>query len=238
MKQMLIVTHLDDRHPGLARECLQDAGCPVIQVDSVDGGSLPPVTEISGIVSLGGRDSATRASGDPFLSSEVSLMADALDAGIPVLGMCLGAQLLAVAGGGHVTAMGRMVAGWPELSLLPEAAQDPVFAGLPDNLPVLKWHEDEIAAPPGAVVLGTTPGPGAALFRLGSSAWGSQAHLELTPSLLIDDWLSDPGGAQEIEDAGHPIAEFRSESARRLVTQIAAARSVFTRFAAVAGYRA
>ena len=55
------------------------------------------------------------------------------DAGVPVLGMCLGAQLLAVAGGGQVTAMGRMVAGWPELSLLPDAAQDPVFGGLPDG---------------------------------------------------------------------------------------------------------
>ena len=192
------------------------------------------MSEIAGIVSLGGNDSATRASEDPFLAAEVGLMADALDAGIPVLGMCLGAQLLAVAGGGQVTAMGRMVAGWPELSLLPAAADDPVFGALPDDLPVLKWHEDEIAAPPGAVALGTTPGPGAALFRLGSSAWGSQAHLELTPSLLIDTWLADPSAAREIEGAGHPIAAFRAQSARRLVTQMAAARPVFERFAAVA----
>jgi GMP synthase (glutamine-hydrolysing) len=221
MKPILIVTHLEDRHPGLARESLQDAGCPVIQVDSVDGNPPPPID----------------AHEDPFLACEVSLMADALEAGIPVLGMCLGAQLLAVAGGGVVTAMGRMVAGWPELSLLPAAAQDPVFGALPDDLPVLKWHEDEIAAPPGAVALGTTPGPGAALFRLGSRAWGSQAHLELTPSLLIDTWLAEPGGAREIEDAGHPIAAFREESARRLVPQMAAARPMFTRFAALARSR-
>jgi GMP synthase (glutamine-hydrolysing) len=233
MRPALIVTHLEDRHPGLARECLERAGCPVIQVDSVDRGPLPAVTEISGIVSLGGRDSATRAGEDRFLVAEVSLIADALQAGVPVLGMCLGAQLLAVAGGGRVTAIGRMIAGWPELTLQPEAAGDPVFGALPDGLAVLTWHEDEITAPPGAVALGTTPGPGAALFRLGSRAWGSQAHLELTPSLLIDTWLADPTSVPEIEAAGHRIDEFRAESARHLVTQMAAARQAFGRFARI-----
>ncbi|MGI8712031.1 MAG: type 1 glutamine amidotransferase [Solirubrobacteraceae bacterium] len=233
MRPTLIVTHLDDRDTGLVRGCLERAGCPVAQVDSVDGDPLPPLSALGAIVTLGGRQSATRADQDPFLSAEVGLLSDALVAGVPVLGMCLGAQLLAVAGGGRVAAMESMYAGWPPLALLPCAASDPVFGALPDGLPVLKWHEDLIQAPAGAQLLGTTASPGAALFRVGASAWGSQMHLELTPGLLVDTWLAESGGIAEIEGAGHPIAEFRAESRRRLVAQMAAARPMFARFAEV-----
>jgi GMP synthase (glutamine-hydrolysing) len=108
-----------------------------------------------------------------------------------------------------------------------------VFGALPDGLPVLKWHEDMIEAPPGATLLATAPGPGAALFRIGDRAWGSQAHLEVTPEMLVDTWLADPGSEAEIEGAGHPIDAFRVESRRALERQMPAGRAVFSRFAAV-----
>lgn len=233
MKPVLVVTHLEDRSSGLVRECLERAGCPVVQVDKVDGGALPPARRMAGIVVMGGRESATRAAQDPFLAAEVALMAEALQRQVPVLGLCLGAQLLAVAGGGRVSAIGRMVADWEPLSLRPEAAADPVIGALPDGLAALKWHEDMIEAPPGATLLADAPGPGAALFRLGQSAWGSQAHLEVTPALLIDTWMAEPGGAAEIEGAGHPIEDFRAQSRRRLEAQMPAGRAVFSAFADV-----
>ena len=231
MKPVLIVTHLEDRSSGLVRACLQDAGCEVVQADKVNGDPLPAVASVRGIVSMGGRESATRVHEDAFLSAEVDLMAAALEREVPVLGLCLGAQLLAVAGGGRVSAIGRMVADWEPISLRPGAAADPVFGALPDGLPVLKWHEDMIEAPPGATALATAPGPGAALYRIGQTAWGSQAHLEVTPQLLVDTWLGDPGSTPEIEDAGHPIDEFRALSRRALERQMPAGRAVFSRFA-------
>ena len=115
----------------------------------------------------------------------------------------------------------------------PAAAADPVFDALPDGLAVLKWHEDMIDAPPGATALATAPGPGAALFRLGPCAWGSQAHLEVTPGLLVDTWLADPSSTAEIEGAGHSIDAFRAFSRRALERQTVAGREAFTRFAAV-----
>lgn len=233
MKPVLIVTHLRDRSPGLVRACLDEAGCEVLQVDKVDAQPLPAVSSVSGIVSMGGRESATRVDEDAFLSAELELMAQALAREVPLLGVCLGAQLLSVAGGGRVSAIGRMVADWEPISTCPAAAADPVFYALPDGLAVLKWHEDMIEAPSGATALATAPGPGAAVFRVGARAWGSQAHLEVTPRLLLDTWLADPGSTAEIEGAGHPIDEFRALSRRALERQIPAGRAVFASFAAV-----
>jgi GMP synthase-like glutamine amidotransferase len=226
---VLIVTHLPDRADGIVRQCLRSAGCEVIERNPADREPLPSAAEISGVVSLGGRQSATRVDADPFIAAEVVLLTEALQARVPVLGMCLGAQLLAVAAGGEATHTGSMYAGWPELVTLPAAADDPVCGGLPDRLPVLKWHEDMIKLPAGACQLATTPGPGAALFRVGEAAWGSQAHLELTPAML-DSWLIDPGDVAEVEGSGHDIATFRTESRAHLEVQMAAARPMFYAF--------
>jgi GMP synthase-like glutamine amidotransferase len=230
----LIITHLPDRADGIVRDSLRAAGCELIFRNPYDREPLPAAHEVSGIVTLGGRQSATRADQDPFLAAELGLLADALEQRRPVLGMCLGAQLLAVAAGGRVSHMGLMSVGWPELTLRPAATGDPVFGGFPARLPVLKWHEDMIELPPGARELGATPGPGTALFRVGDAAWGSQAHLELTAPMLIDGWMVDPADIAEIEGAGHPIADFRTASYGHLEAQMAAARPMFTAFGRLA----
>ncbi len=229
VKPALIITHLQDRAVGLVRGCLEAAGCLVMERNPGDRHPLPSLNEISRVVSLGGRQSATRVDSDPFLEAEVTLLAEALHCRVPVLGMCLGAQLLAVAAGGRVTAMGRMNAGWPEMDTLPTVGGDPVFGAFPARLPVLKWHEDMIDLPAGADELGITPGPGAALFRVGPAAWGSQPHLELTPTML-DGWLTDPADVAEIEAAGHDIKHFRRTSRGHLEVQMAAARPMFYAF--------
>jgi GMP synthase-like glutamine amidotransferase len=234
VRPALIITHLPDRQVGIVRESLRAGGCGVIERNPGDPEPLPPAAEIAGIVTLGGRQSATRVQDDPFLAAEVQLLESALDQGVPVLGICLGAQLLAVATGGRVTYAGAMNAGWPEMTLLPAAAADPLFGAFPERLPVLKWHEDIIEMPPGATELATTAGPGAALFRVGDSAWASQAHLELTAPMLIEGWTVDPVDVAEIEGAGHPIEEFRAASRNHLVAQMAAARPMFTAFARLA----
>jgi GMP synthase (glutamine-hydrolysing) len=237
MRPVVIVTHLSDRQVGLVRDALRASGCDVIERHAVTGDPLPAAGEIAGIVSLGGRQSATRADQDPFLADEVALLAAALDDDVPVIGMCLGAQLLAVAAGGKVVNSGRVYAGWPDLVVVPAAVADPVSGGLPSRLPVLKWHEDVIELPDDATVLGSSDGPGAALFRIGSSAWGSQAHLELTPEMLVDGWLADPAESVDVIAAGHDLDEFRARSRELLVGQMAAAEPMFEAFGRLAARR-
>jgi hypothetical protein len=94
MRPVVIVTHLSDRQVGLVREALRASGCDAIERHAVTGDPLAAADEIAGIVSLGGRQSATRADQDPFLAAEVALLAAALDDELPVIGMWLGAQLL------------------------------------------------------------------------------------------------------------------------------------------------
>jgi GMP synthase (glutamine-hydrolysing) len=227
----LIVTHHDEGRTGLVAECFAAAGCPTVQWDPPEPGP-PPFDEISGIVSLGGLASATRADSDPELAAEVKLMREALAAGVPILGMCLGAQLLAVAAGGRVAPMGRKYLGWTELTMLADAREDPVFGSLRSGLPVLKWHEDMIEMPPSAELLGETPTTsGTALFRVGGTAWGSQPHLEVDVPMLIDGWLANQTDVGDVIAAGYDLEGFRAESRHRLECQIAAARPVFTAFA-------
>jgi GMP synthase-like glutamine amidotransferase len=231
---ILIITHLDDHDSGVVREQFELSGCEVLEANSLDGSRLPTLGEISGIVSLGGEMSATTYRDDPFLSAEVDLLRAALDEQTPVIGMCLGAQLLAVAAGGRVSTLDSMYVGWPELSSLPAASGDPLFAGLAPQLPVLKWHEDVIDPPPEAVLLGTTPSPGAALFRIGRAAWGSQPHIEVDEPMVLNGWLADPRGIAQVAAAGYRIEGFAAESRERLPAQMAAARPVFSAFAELA----
>jgi GMP synthase-like glutamine amidotransferase len=230
MRPTLIITHLTDRDSGLVEQVLAEHGLPVVACDALEQASLPAIDELGAIVSLGGSMSATELHRHPFLAEEVGFLRAALERRLPILGLCLGAQLLALAGGGLVSKIGRLCLGWPRLSMLAEARRDPVFAELPAGLPVLKWHEDRIDAPPGAAVLASSP-PGTALFRVGTVAWGSQMHLEVTPSMLLDGWLTEASGVAKIEAAGRPIADFHAECSARLPAQMAAARQVFSRFA-------
>ncbi|HEY2260534.1 MAG TPA: type 1 glutamine amidotransferase [Solirubrobacteraceae bacterium] len=236
MKPALIITHMESRRAGLVRQSFAAAGRPVLDWNPLEGAPPPALEGLAGIVSLGGRASATQVPRDEHLQAEVRLLQEGLAKGVPILGLCLGAQLLAVAAGGRVRAMERMYVGWAELSLLPAAREDPLFSRLPSGLATMKWHEDMIQAPDDALVLGETPGtPGTALFRAGPAAWGSQMHLEVDAAMLIDGWMSGPRGIAELTAAGYDADAFRAQSARRLEVQMAAARPVFDRFAEIVG---
>jgi GMP synthase-like glutamine amidotransferase len=146
---------------------------------------------VDGLVLLGGRllpDDDERA---PFLPRERELVNEAISAGLPVLGICLGAQLLAHVAGGEVTSeSGETERGSCPIALLPAAADDALFSELTgyDELRMIQNHVDSITTlPPDAVHLGTSDACRVQAFRVGSAAWGVQFHPEAAAS-RVGDW--------------------------------------------------
>ena len=184
------ILQLDPRCPaGPIEGWLKDAGVRLSQVSLWDR-DVPPIASIGeGLVILGGTMSALSASEHPWLVDLADLVADAHDIDIPILGVCLGHQVLANALGGQV------VVGHPDgteegavaLELLPAASEDPVLGALSGEVVVAHSHHDVVVRlPEGAVELARTARYGNQAFRLGSS-WGVQFHPEATPE-LIEDW--------------------------------------------------
>lgn len=231
MRPVLAITHLRHEQLGLVGEALSEAEVPVVHKSLFSDDGLPHPDELSGIVSLGGQMSVTELAGYAFLAAELELFRAALRAQLPILGLCLGAQLLAAAAGGRVARMERRYIGWPELAFETASAEDALFHAMPADLRVIKWHADGITPPPSGTLIASTESPGCAIFRVGAHAWGSQMHLEATQEMLFDLWLPDPVEERSLLDADIDPDAFAAESRELLPRQIAAMRPVFERFA-------
>jgi len=124
--------------------------------------------------------SANDDDGFPTRKREVDLMADALSRGIPTLGVCLGAQILATAAGSAAFAGGAgPEIGWGVVDLSAESISDPLLSGVPARLNVLHWHGDTFALPKGAIHLAKSQKYANQAFRIGECAWGFQFHFEV-----------------------------------------------------------
>ena len=144
------------------------------------------VRRFKAIVSLGGTMSARDEREHPFLRDELSLLRSAVVAGVPVLGICLGAQQLARALGGTVRRSPVEERGWSNVRLTATGARDALFAGLTSPLSVFQWHEDSFTLPPGAELLAAGDACHNQAFRF-AMAWGVQFHPEIDAA-AIEDW--------------------------------------------------
>jgi GMP synthase-like glutamine amidotransferase len=181
MTSCLVIQHVAPEGPYVIRGALERAGVTVDIRSVGDGVDLPPdLAGFEGLVVMGGPMSATADEGFPTRRAELDLLADALHRGLPTLGVCLGAQLLALAGGGAVYPgpVGPEI-GWAPVELTREAGDDPLLTGLPAELTVLHWHGDTFDPPPDAVLLAVSPRYRSQAFRGGAKAWGLQFHFEI-----------------------------------------------------------
>jgi GMP synthase-like glutamine amidotransferase len=199
--------------------------------DRLQGDPLPDLNEIDGLISFGGAQSVTEIDRYPYLLEEVELLREAFLLDVPVLGICLGAQLLAHAHGGTVRRLPKRAVVWAELR---HAAADPLIGALPDPVHALHWNEDAIEPPPGATELLERGGLGCAAFRI-ESAWGLQFHADVDGPIL-DGWY-DRYGDWLAEAAVDPVAA-RAADAQHLPGQAETARGVFGTFAELTHARA
>jgi GMP synthase (glutamine-hydrolysing) len=204
VKRVAVIHHLAQPFLGHAGPALRD-------VELVEHfGTLPALGDIDGIVSFGGIESVL----DGGLEAEAALMRSAVAADVPVLGVCLGAQLLAHALGGKVVRRPRRLLAWTPL------------AGEWEGYG-LHWNEDGFEPPPGAVELLQRPDGFCEAFRV-QRAVGIQFHPEVDAAAL-DGWYAEWGYV--LEQAGVTEADARAADARHLPGQAALAEAIFGEFA-------
>jgi GMP synthase-like glutamine amidotransferase len=187
---------LDEDDPaGRLGDWLREAGVELDERLVTDAGMLPGgISGHDALVVLGGAMAAGQDAEFPWLPAVRGLLRAAVAAEVPVLGVCLGAQLLALAHGGRV----EPSPGGPEIGGLliakrAAAATDPLFGALPITPDVIQWHVDAITRlPAGAVHLAASPACENQAFRLGRLAWGIQFHIETEPA-TVRRWAAGSG---------------------------------------------
>ena len=187
---VLALIHGDDARSGVFGELTEERGHRLDEWSLAWGTPPPqPVDAYDALFVFGGAMHADQEHRHPWLREENLFLRRVLDLGLPVLGVCLGAQLLAKAAHGEVGPAAEPEIGWYPVELTAEASEDPVFAGLPERFDAFQWHYYTYGLPAGAVELARSPVCTQA-FRLGERAWGIQFHAEVTGPQALS-WIEE-----------------------------------------------
>ncbi|MFB8774615.1 type 1 glutamine amidotransferase [Streptomyces broussonetiae] len=223
--KVLLVVNAPRSGPGRLVEWLREEG---LEVTELPGRSAPATPAgYAAVVLLGGAFLPDADAYAPWLPAQRDLARGCVAHGVPLLGICLGAQVLALATGGEVKgAHGRPERGPCTVVRRPEAAHDPLLAGLPDVFPVIQNHRDQITAlPPDAVHLAQSADCPVQAFRMGEHAWGVQFHPEVGAERLAD-W-----DEAALADAGLDVAALRTAATAAEPEARRAARQLVANFA-------
>jgi GMP synthase (glutamine-hydrolysing) len=178
---------------GLLGRSVRARGLPIVSAhaweDELD--ELRP-TDFGGIAPLGGSMQSWNEEALPYLGRQRAFLREAVEEGVPVLGICLGGQLLARALGADVREADRLEAGWLEIEPTEEAAGDPLLAHLRGPVGVYQWHTDVFDLPAGSVRLARSAQSENQAFRYGDRSWGLQFHPEVDAPLFAGWMLNYP----------------------------------------------
>jgi GMP synthase (glutamine-hydrolysing) len=188
---------------GTIRLALEARGIGVECVDLYAGAALPEIDAAAGLIFMGGAMCANDDLG--FLREELAIIRRAAEAGQPVLGVCLGAQLIAKALDAAVYRNAVPETGWKHIELEPIASSDPVFSRWSAGPAVFQLHWDTFELPDGAIRLARSEGAANQAFRWGRAIYGVQFHPEMTVE-MVRDW-SGVVGIPESADTPARCAE-------------------------------
>lgn len=230
-EQITIIEHEAACHAGWLLETLTGEGSRVDIRRLHAGEALPRVEEfcdLAGLIVLGGSMNADQTGEFPFLEPERRLLAAAVEADLPLLGICLGAQQLAAATGGRVYARTEPEVGWLPIEIV---RGDPLLRTLGSPFEAFEWHGQSFDVSSGSEVLALRPpDDGVQAFRVGRRAWGVQFHPEVDESILRA-WVRrdtkglrrrDPDLLARVSEAVPRIAADSKELCRRLVQNFVA----------------
>ena len=190
----LAIVHQPDAGPGVFAEAMSARGVELDEWLPPDAPAPADPFGYDAVLTFGGAMHADQEEQHPWLAAEKALLAGLIERRIPLLGMCLGCQLVAEAAGAVARRASEPEIGWHEVELTPEADDDPLIGGLPRSFEAFQWHSYEAELPPGATALARSPVCLQA-YRLDGPAWGIQFHAEVSRADVehwIDDYRSDP----------------------------------------------
>jgi len=239
MKTVFWLQHVPHETLGIIEPAVAEAGLPCQRVELF---RQPPDTlpwdKAAGLVVMGGPMNVDQIGQHPFLATEPGWIREAIEHRLPVLGVCLGSQLVAKALGAAVTANPVKEIGWYPIELREAAAKDRLLAGCPPRVMVFQWHGDTFALPEGAVPLARSTACENQAFRYGDRVYAFQFHLEVAAD-MIEAWLDEPENRRELDKLDTvDAAEIRRHTPRHLPGMLQLGTRVFRRFAALCAERA
>ena len=198
--------HVPFEDVGYIRPVLESRAISIECVDLYrEGALLPDVSQASGLIFMGGPMSAN--DGLEYLRHEMNLIRAAHERGQPLLGVCLGSQLIARALGAPVYRNPQKEIGWFDIELTCDAEHDAIFSGLARTLPVFHWHSETFDLPDGSVWLAQSDACRHQAYRVGRSTYGLQFHCEVTPE-MITDWCLQDENCGDVRELKEPIDPF------------------------------
>jgi len=186
---ILIIKHIDIEGPGTIAGYFKRHEIPYRIIELAQGAALPDdFSGLTGIVILGGPMNVYEEEQYPWLTDEDGFIRRALQMDIPMLGICLGSQLIAKALGAKVRKAPVKELGWQKIALTDEGRHDPLFRGVEAQPEIFQWHEDTFAIPAGAVHLASSKDCPNQAYRFGRDVYGLQFHVEVNEE-LIASWI-------------------------------------------------
>jgi len=185
---VLIMKHIEIEGPGLIEYCLKQGNIFYQILNLSTAAHFPKLDDFTHIILLGGPMNVHEEDRYPFLREEDLFIKEAIQRGKTILGICLGAQLIAKALGAKVFKSPVKEIGWYDVSLTDEGSKDPFFSYLPKTFPVFQWHEDTFEIPKVGKLIVTSNFVPHQAFRYGEKVYGLQFHLEVTEE-MIQEWM-------------------------------------------------
>ena len=197
-KKILIVKHVEQEGPGQIGMFFGNEGWKLETVELGLGKRLPDsVDDFAAVVVLGGPMNVYEVGKYPFLQDEENFIRKALIEEVPLLGICLGAQLLAKTCGARVRKAAVKEVGWYPVNVTREGLRDSLFRGMPRQFPVFQWHEDTFGIPAEGALLVRGKTCKNQAFRVGRNAYGLQFHFEVTDS-MVEEWMKEEEGKADV----------------------------------------
>lgn len=223
-----VLQHAPRETLGIIAGALESAGGAARTVRVFAGEPVPAqMTEAAGLIVLGGPMGVYESALFPFLKQELRLIEQALKARKPILGICLGSQLLAVALGAQVTKGRQKEIGWRTVTLTEQAREDPLWKGVEPAFMGFHWHGDLFEVPRGAGLLASSVLTARQAYRYGENAYGLLFHIEVTEEIIRG---MVQAFADELKESGADEAEILGGIQTHLPRLQRVGRSVFRRW--------